>query len=59
MRLVISGTDPPRPERDYFEVADTFFDITKITGLLILDYFHARADNRATKGPPGTGDDLN
>jgi hypothetical protein len=38
----ISGTDPPRPEADYFEVVDAFLEITKVVGVMLLGYFTAR-----------------
>lgn len=32
----ISGEDPRRPEEDYFEAVDAFFEATKLSGTLIL-----------------------
>jgi hypothetical protein len=43
VRFVISGKDPPRPDETYFEILDSFFEATKIVGLLLLGYFDARA----------------
>jgi hypothetical protein len=43
MRFLISAQDPPRPEEEYFEVIDTFFDVSKVAATLILGYFGARA----------------
>ena len=43
VRFVIGGKDPPRPDETYFEIADTFFEATKVVGLLLLGYFGARA----------------
>jgi hypothetical protein len=42
-RFVFSGKDPPRPDETYFEVVDTFFEATKLVGLLMLGYFGVRA----------------
>lgn len=42
-RFVFSGKDPPRPDEAYFEIVDTFFEATKLVGLLLLGYFTARA----------------
>ena len=43
VRFVISGKDPPRPDEDYFEIVDAFFEATKVVGVLMLGYFQARA----------------
>ena len=42
IRFVISAEDPPRAEEDYFEITDTFVEISKLAGLLILEHFSAR-----------------
>jgi hypothetical protein len=49
-RFVFSGKDPPRPDETYFEIVDTFFEATKLVGLLMLGYFAVRA--RQVQGPP-------
>lgn len=41
-RFSISGEDPPRPESVYFEIADTFFEATRLASLLILSYLTER-----------------
>lgn len=38
----ISAKDPPRPESVYFEVTDSFFEVTKLAGTLLLGYLMAR-----------------
>jgi uncharacterized protein (DUF4415 family) len=38
----ISAEDPPRPESVYFEVVDSFFEVTKLAGALLLGYLMAR-----------------
>jgi hypothetical protein len=43
VRLVISGTDPPRPDSFYFEIVDAFFAASKVIAMLLLGYFAARA----------------
>jgi hypothetical protein len=43
VRFGIGGKDPPRSDETYFEIADTFFEATKVVGLLLLGYFGARA----------------
>ena len=42
MRLVISGTDPPRPDSVYFEILDVFFRVLKLIADLLLGYLEAR-----------------
>ncbi len=42
VKFAISGIDPPRPETDYFEVVDAFFEITGIVGVRVLGYFTAQ-----------------
>lgn len=46
----ISGIDPPRPESVYFEIVDTFFEATKLIGVMCLGYLHSRAG--AASPPP-------
>lgn len=38
----ISGHDPQRSEDTYFEAVDTFFDATKLAGMLLLAFWMAR-----------------
>ncbi|RWH52860.1 MAG: hypothetical protein EOQ82_24840 [Mesorhizobium sp.] len=38
----ISGHDPDRPEKTYFEAVDTFFEATKLAGMLLLAFWTAR-----------------
>ena len=40
---MISGHDPARPEDVYFEIADTFFEATKLVGTMVLAYFSLRS----------------
>lgn len=53
VRFLISAQDPPRPEEDYFEVTDAFFEISKVAVMLILGYFNARAEAHAKPYHPG------
>lgn len=46
----ISATDPPRPEAVYFEVVDSFFEVTKLAGALLLGYLLARVDSANEAG---------
>jgi hypothetical protein len=41
--FLISGSDPPRPDAVYFEIVDTFFEATKLDGMMILAYFGLRS----------------
>lgn len=38
----ISGHDPHRSEETYFEAVDTFFEATKLAGMLLLAFWMAR-----------------
>lgn len=38
----ISGDDPQRSEETYFEAIDTFFEATKLAGMLLLAFWMAR-----------------
>ncbi|MCP3442194.1 hypothetical protein [Bradyrhizobium sp. CCGUVB14] len=38
----ISGHDPQRRDETYFEAVDTFFDATKLAGMLLLAFWTAR-----------------
>lgn len=38
----ISGHDPSRPDETYFEVVDTFFEATRLAGMLVLAVLMAR-----------------
>lgn len=40
--LYVSSIDVPRPDEDYFEIADEFFRITKVAGIMLLGYFVSR-----------------
>lgn len=43
----ISGHDPYRPEETYFEAVDTFFEATKLAGMLLLAFWMARHQREA------------
>jgi len=38
----ISGHDPQRPDKAYFDAVDTFFEATKLAGMLMLAFLMAR-----------------
>ena len=38
----LSGHDPQRPDETYFEAVDTFFEATKLAGMLMLAFLMAR-----------------
>jgi hypothetical protein len=42
VHFLIGGEDPPRPDEEYFEMVDCFFEAMRITGLLTLNWAHAR-----------------
>ena len=44
--LQITGNDPKRPESDYYEIVDTFFEATKVAGTVILGFLLARCSDR-------------
>lgn len=39
VRFMISGVDSPRPDSVYFEIVDTFFEATKLVGLMTVAFF--------------------
>jgi hypothetical protein len=41
--FLIGGSDPPRSDAVYFEIVDTFFDATKLVGMMTLAYFGLRS----------------
>lgn len=43
----ISGHDPRRPDETYFEAVDTFFEATKLAGMLLLAFWMARHQREA------------
>jgi hypothetical protein len=43
----ISGHDPLRPDETYFEAVDTFFEATKLAGMLLLAFWMARHQREA------------
>ena len=43
--LVISGADPPRSDGAYFEIVDTFFEVSRVIALMLCGYFSARASS--------------
>jgi hypothetical protein len=43
VRFLIAGSDPPRADEVYFEIVDTFFEVSKLLALELLGYFGARA----------------
>lgn len=53
----ISGHDPHRPEETYFEAVDTFFEATKLAGMLLLAFWMAR-HQRDTVMTSKKGDDV-
>jgi hypothetical protein len=42
VRFNVSSYDPPRPDEEYFEVVDAFFEATKLAGILILGCLASR-----------------
>lgn len=43
----ISGHDPQRPNETYYEAVDTFFEATKLAGMLLLAFWMARHQREA------------
>jgi hypothetical protein len=43
VHLLIAASDPPRPDETYFEIVDTFFEVSRLLALELLGYFGARA----------------
>lgn len=43
----IAGHDPHRPDETYFEVVDTFFEATRLAGMLMLAFLMARHEREA------------
>ncbi len=46
VQFSIGGKDPMRPDEAYFEIADAFFEATKLAALLMLGYFEVRANRK-------------
>lgn len=42
VHFLVSGQDPPRPDEDYFEMVDCFFEATRITATLTCGWALAR-----------------
>jgi hypothetical protein len=42
VHFLIGAKDPPRPDEDYFEVLDCFFEAMRITAILICGWAYAR-----------------
>ena len=38
--FAITAEDPPRPDSDYFEIVDAFFEATKLVGVLAVAYLY-------------------
>lgn len=51
MYFQISGIDNKRPDEEYHEIVNAFFEATKIAGLLMTGYFRARQIQHA-RGQP-------
>lgn len=49
--FAISAIDPQRPDADYFEILDCFFETTKVAGVSVLAYLEYR--NRPAPAPTG------
>lgn len=43
VQFVISAEDPERPDEDYFEILDCFFEATKMAATIILGYVKFRS----------------
>jgi len=43
----ISGHDPHRPDETYCEAVDTFFEATRLAGMLLLAFWMARHQREA------------
>lgn len=44
----ISAQDPPRPDEDYFEVVDTYYETMRVTGLLANSWQTAKQMQKAS-----------
>lgn len=40
MNFAITAKDPPKPEAEYFEIVDAFFEATKLVGILAISYLY-------------------
>lgn len=52
----ISGNDPKRTDETYYEAVDTFFEATRLAGILMLAFLsmrHVRADSSTSMEPKG------
>lgn len=47
----ISGDDPQRCDETYFEAVDTFFEATKLAGMLLLAFWMARHQRESVVAP--------
>jgi hypothetical protein len=43
MNFAITGSDPPKPDEEYFEIIDAFFEATKLIGILAISYLYVLA----------------
>lgn len=53
----LSGEDPHRPDQTYFEAVDTFFEVTRLAGMLLLGFWRAchQADEVLASIPKDVG----
>ena len=50
----ISAKDPPRPEEDYFEVVEAFYELMRVTATLATSWQIAKQEQRSPDAPtPG------
>lgn len=40
MNFAVTAEDPPKPEAEYFEIVDAFFEATKLVGILAISYLY-------------------
>ena len=48
----LSGHDPQRPDEAYFDAVDTFFEATRLAGMLMLAFLMARHQPEQVLAPP-------
>lgn len=51
VNIEIGPTDPKRPETDYFEVLEAFFEATKLSGLTVQGYLAAKQSGLYRRSP--------
>lgn len=51
----LSGSDPQRPDEAYFEAVDTFFEATKLAGMLMLAFLMVRHQPEEVSASPAKG----